>query len=177
MQAYGTNGVLCRRRAVDDEARAGQRLKQRRQRRIADPIVCPGNAPTQRQHRIGIERQHPVEARAQLAPGVGRVATIEIERKAVGDQPGLGVAGRVEVLPLDRRVGRDPGVGECLPLFILLLLRRAAPANRSYVPKLPAVAGIVLMRFDIWIILAAALLEYPRRDIDLAQKGVGETPE
>jgi hypothetical protein len=32
---------------------------------------------------------HPVEARAQLAPGIGGVAAIKIERKAVGDQPGL----------------------------------------------------------------------------------------
>ena len=70
----GQRGVFRQRRAVDDEARARKRLEYRRQRRIAHPIVCPGNAPAQRQHRIGIDRQNPVEARAQLAPGVGRVA-------------------------------------------------------------------------------------------------------
>jgi hypothetical protein len=40
-----------------------------------------------------IDRQQPVEARAQLAPSVGRIAAVD-ERKAGGDQPGLGVAGR-----------------------------------------------------------------------------------
>jgi hypothetical protein len=60
--------------------------------------VRPGDAPAQRQHRIGIDRQHPVEARAQLAPGIGRVARAECECKAVGDGVGLGVAGRVEAL-------------------------------------------------------------------------------
>src|SRR6266404_1381940 len=40
------------------------------QRRIADPVVRPGDTPAQRQDRVGIERQHPVEARAQLAPSV-----------------------------------------------------------------------------------------------------------
>ena len=94
--------------AVDDEARAGKRLEQRRQRRVADPIVCPSDPPTQRQHGIGVDRQHPVEARAQLASGVGRVAAIEGKCKAVRDGAGLGVTGRVEALRLDRGVGGDP---------------------------------------------------------------------
>jgi hypothetical protein len=38
--------------------------------------VRPRNAAAQRQHRIGIDRQNPVEARAQFAPGVGGVPTI-----------------------------------------------------------------------------------------------------
>jgi len=103
--------VLHRERAVDDEARAGKRLKNRHQRRIAHPVMRPGDAAAQRQYRIGIDRQHPVEARAQFAPGVGGVAAIETERKAIGDQPGLGVARRVEVLRLDSCVRRDAGVG------------------------------------------------------------------
>jgi hypothetical protein len=62
--------------------------------RDAHPVVRPGDPPAQRQYRISIDRQQPVEARAQLAPGVGRIAAVETERKAGGDQPGLGVAGR-----------------------------------------------------------------------------------
>jgi hypothetical protein len=54
--------------------------------------VCPGDAPAQRQHRVGIDRQHPVEARTQLAARVGRVARAEAEPKAVGDDIGLGEA-------------------------------------------------------------------------------------
>ena len=61
--------------------------------------------------RVGIDRQHPVEARAQLAPGIGRVAAIEGERKAVGDDAGLAIARRVEALRLDRGVGRDANIG------------------------------------------------------------------
>jgi hypothetical protein len=37
--------VLRQDRAVDDEARAGERLKQRCQRWIADPIVRPSEPP------------------------------------------------------------------------------------------------------------------------------------
>src|SRR5262249_3214853 len=70
----------------------------------------PGDPPAQRQHRIGIDRQNPVEARAQLASSIGRVAAIDRERKAVGDQPRLGIVGRVAVLRLDSRVGRDAAV-------------------------------------------------------------------
>src|SRR5262245_46778290 len=47
-------------------------------------------------------RQHTIEARAQLAPGIGRVARAEGECKAVGDGVGLGVAGRVETTVLAR---------------------------------------------------------------------------
>src|SRR5215471_17088091 len=72
-------------RTVDDKARSGKRLEHRRQRRIAHPVVCPGDPATQRQHRIGISR----------------ATAIERERKTAGDQPGLGVAGRVEKLRLD----------------------------------------------------------------------------
>ena len=112
LPAADASAEFCgRSRAVDDEARTGKRLEQRRERWIADPVVRPRDAPAQRQHRIGIDRQHPVEARAQLASGVGGVAAIERERKAVRDQPGLGVARRVETLRLDRSVGRDPDVG------------------------------------------------------------------
>src|SRR5436190_2604232 len=37
-------GILRRRGAVDDEARAGERLKQGDERRIAHPVVRPGDA-------------------------------------------------------------------------------------------------------------------------------------
>ena len=81
----GERGVLCREGAVDDEARAGKRLEHRRQRGVAHPIVRPGEPSAQRQHRVGIDRQHPIEARAQLAPGIGRVASVEGEREAAAD--------------------------------------------------------------------------------------------
>src|SRR3954470_17220167 len=54
----------------------GKRLEHGRELRIADPIVRPSDPRAQRQHRIGVDRQHPVEARAQLASGVGCVAAI-----------------------------------------------------------------------------------------------------
>jgi hypothetical protein len=68
----GERGIFRQRRAVDDEAVTRQRLEHRQERRIAHPVVRPGDAPAQRQHRVGIDRQHPVEARAQLAPSIGR---------------------------------------------------------------------------------------------------------
>ena len=103
--------VLSRGGAVDDEARPRQRLERRHERGIADPVVRPGNAPAQRQHGVGVDRQNAVEARAQLAPGVGRVAGGESKPKAVRDGVGLGVGGRVEALRLDCGVGRDAAVG------------------------------------------------------------------
>ena len=70
----------------------------------------PGQPSAQREHGVGIERQNPVEARAQFAPGIGRVARAECECKAVGECVGLGVAGRVEALRLDRGIGRDAAI-------------------------------------------------------------------
>ena len=111
----GERGIFRQRRAVDDEACARERLEHRQERRVAHPVVCPGDAPAQRQHRVGIDRQHPVEARTQLAARVGRVARAEAEPKAVGDDIGLGEAWRVEALRLDRGVGRDAATSRCGP--------------------------------------------------------------
>ena len=99
-------GILRRRGAVDDEARAGERLKQGDERRVAHPIVRPGDARAQRERRLGIEQQQPIEASAQLAPRVGRVARIEAKREAAAVEIGLAIARRVEPLGLDRRNSR-----------------------------------------------------------------------
>jgi hypothetical protein len=70
----------------------------------------PSQAPAQRQYRVGIDRQNPVEGGPNSL--VVSVASRSLtERKAVGDQPGLGVAGRVEALRLDGGVGREPTIG------------------------------------------------------------------
>ena len=67
-------------------------------------IALRRRRPKRRRHRLR-------RACAQLAPGIGRVVRAEAERKTVGDGVGLGVAGRVEALPLDRGVRRDAAVG------------------------------------------------------------------
>jgi hypothetical protein len=67
------------RRAEHSEARAGQRLEQRRERGIAHLVVRPGNASAQHQHGIGKDRPSPGEA---LASGIGRIARLEAESPA-----------------------------------------------------------------------------------------------
>ncbi len=57
----GERGIRCRRGAVDDEARAGKRLKDRREGRIAHQVMRPGEARAQRQQGGRIER-HQVSA-------------------------------------------------------------------------------------------------------------------
>src|SRR4029453_17373777 len=94
-------GIPRRRRAVGDEARAGKGLKQRRQCRIAHPVVRPGEPPAQRERSRGVERDEPVEARAELAPRVGAGARIISERKSGAAAVDLAVAGRAEALRLD----------------------------------------------------------------------------
>ena len=96
--------------AVDDEARAGERLEHGGKRRIADPVVRPGQPPAQRQRRAGVERDEAVEARAQFAAGVGRGARIISEREAAAVGVGLAVARRAEALRLDRGIRSDPAV-------------------------------------------------------------------
>lgn len=49
-------GIRCRRGAVDDETRAGQRLEYRREGRIAQRIMRPGEARAQRQQDGRVER-------------------------------------------------------------------------------------------------------------------------
>ena len=90
----GERGILRQRCAVDDEACARERLEHRHERRVADPVVCPGDPPAQRQHRVGIDRQHPVEACTKLAAGIGRVARAEASEKplampSVSVKPGV----------------------------------------------------------------------------------------
>ena len=71
----------------------------------------PGDAPAQRQRGVGVDRQNPVEARAQFAPGIGRIARGKGQGKAVGNGAELAVVRGVEALRLERRVGRDPDNG------------------------------------------------------------------
>src|SRR5215831_14173044 len=70
----GEGGILRRRGAVDDKARAGKRLEHGGECRIADPVVRPGDARAQRERGLGIEQQQAVETSAQFAARVGRVA-------------------------------------------------------------------------------------------------------
>jgi hypothetical protein len=53
----GERGILRRRGAVDDEARAGKRLELRGERGIGDPVVCPRHARAQGERGLGIEQQ------------------------------------------------------------------------------------------------------------------------
>src|SRR4051794_12513818 len=80
------------------------------ERRVAHPVVRPGDARAQRKHGAGVEREHAVEAGAELAAGVGAGAGIVGERKAPAGGIGLAVAGGAEALRLDRGVGRDAAV-------------------------------------------------------------------
>src|SRR3954470_10503126 len=82
-------GVLCRRGAVDDEARARQRLEYGAEGGIAHPVVRPGEPGTQRQRRGGVECQQTIEAGAKLAARVGRGAAVEAECKAAAVDIGL----------------------------------------------------------------------------------------
>src|SRR6516225_12021748 len=70
----------------------------------------PGHARAQGERGLGVEQQQPVEAPAQLAPGIGRVARVEREREAAGVEVALIIRRRVEALRLDRRVRREPAV-------------------------------------------------------------------
>jgi hypothetical protein len=72
--------------------------------------VRPGDARAQRERGLGVEQQQPVEAPAQLAAGIGRVARIKAEREAAAGKVGLTIRRCVEALRLDRRVGREPAV-------------------------------------------------------------------
>jgi hypothetical protein len=71
----GERGIFPRRRAIDDEARTGQRLEHGRECRVADPVVRRGKPRPQREHAIRIEPRLIVESRAQLA---ARVAVREL---------------------------------------------------------------------------------------------------
>src|SRR6516164_4690611 len=64
----------------------------------------------QRERGLGVEQQQTVEASAQLASGVGRVARIKAERKTAAGEIGLAVRRRMEVLCLDCGVRREPAV-------------------------------------------------------------------
>jgi hypothetical protein len=72
----GEHGVLRRGGAVDEEARAGKGLECGGKRGIAHPVVRPGEPSAERQHGVGIDRQRAIEARTQLAAGVGAGAPI-----------------------------------------------------------------------------------------------------
>ncbi len=72
----GERRIFRRRRAVDDEDRTRKRLEHRHERGIAHPVVRPGEPRAQRQRGLGVEQQQTIEAPAQLAPGIGRVARI-----------------------------------------------------------------------------------------------------
>ena len=85
----GERGILRRRGPVDGEACARKRLEQGGERGIADPVVRPGHAPTQRERGLGVEQQQPVEAPAQFAAGIGRVARIKAEPEAAGGELSL----------------------------------------------------------------------------------------
>ena len=101
-------GILRRCGAVDDEARARKRLEHRREGRVADPVVRPGETRAQREHGIGLDRHQLVEARAELAPGVGAGAPVLGECEAAAVDVGFAVGRRAEALRLHRGVGRQP---------------------------------------------------------------------
>jgi hypothetical protein len=73
----GERGVLRRQRAVDDEARARQRLEHRRERGIAHPVVRPGEPAAQKQTEsrldIRIVNPCPDEVAKLEAAGLGIV--------------------------------------------------------------------------------------------------------
>ena len=82
--------VLCRGGAVDDEARARQRLEHGREREITHPVMRPGKPRAQRTRRYYRAPAH-VEAGAQFAPRVGAGARIVGECKTEGGfQSGVG---------------------------------------------------------------------------------------
>ena len=98
-------GIGRRRRAVDDEARAGQRLECRCDRMIAHPVVRPGEPRSQGERCVRAHQRRVVETFADLAPQRGGVAGIIGEREAAA---GLAVGRRPEGLRLHRAVGGEP---------------------------------------------------------------------
>src|SRR5215471_4315752 len=103
-------GVLRRRRAVDDEARARKRLERGSERRVAHPVVRPGDPGTERKYSVGVKSKHAVEAGAEFAPGITASAGIVGKREAAAVGVGLAVARRAEALHLNRGIGRNAAV-------------------------------------------------------------------
>ncbi len=103
----GERGILRRRGAVDDEARARQRLEYGSERRITHPVMRPGEPAPQRQHRAAVDQELLVEARAELAARIGRRAIVVGEPEATRGGVDLAVGRRAEALRLHRAVGRE----------------------------------------------------------------------
>ncbi len=59
---------------------------------------CAQATRAQGERGVGVEQQQPVEAPAQFAPHIGRVARVEAERETAAGEVGLIVARRVECL-------------------------------------------------------------------------------
>ena len=68
----------------------------------------PGEPCAQREHGAGVERQQAVEARAELAAGVGAGAAVIGQSEAAAVDVGLAVGRGAEVLRLHRGVRREP---------------------------------------------------------------------
>ena len=104
----GERGILWRRRAVDGEVRAGQRLENGVQGcGIGEPVVRPGETAAQYQ-RHAIDDLQIVDARAELASGVGGIHRSVRQPEAAAGEIGLAVARRMEVLRLQRGIRRHP---------------------------------------------------------------------
>src|SRR5664280_2269371 len=98
---------MRRRSPVDDKApTTGKRQEGGRERRVRYPVVCPGRAPAQRQYCAVVERDLLVEPRAEFAARVARRVGVVREPKAAAGDIGFAIAGDVEALRLQGRIGR-----------------------------------------------------------------------
>ena len=95
--------IVRDRRAIDREACAGQRLKRRAQRRIADKVVRPGDA-TAQDERDAADKGRCIEAAADLGANVGGVHRRIRKAEPGASDIGLAVCRRVEVLELNRTI-------------------------------------------------------------------------
>src|SRR5581483_3589087 len=110
--AAGGHERRIRRRggAIDDEARARQRLEGGGQRRVAGPIMRPREAPAQQQ-RHAPRRSEGVEAEAELAARVGGVLGIVAQPKTASRRIGLAIEWRMERFVLRRCVRGNAEAG------------------------------------------------------------------
>ena len=87
-----------------------QRLKPSAPRRIADKVVRLGDAAKENK-RLAIDDRRIVETRAKFGAHVGRIRRVVSQPEAAAGHVGLAVGRRIEVLELNRTVGRDTDHG------------------------------------------------------------------
>ena len=101
-------GVLGRRSAIDGKARPRQRLEGRAERRIADPVVSPGETAAQDQ-RHGAEHGEIVGTHAEFTSRIGRGLRVVGQPEAIGGRIGLAVSRGVKTLRLNCGVRCNAG--------------------------------------------------------------------